>query len=170
MLRVLSRDSRSAWRQKKTAMHAQNSLEILIHQLYFEPLFKVILQDFRSSQSFAFTISIPDVHVVVIFVYISAHKSTRVAAVLASSAVSKLVVPNSMFYEIKWLIIEWVTKLNYGWIIAVGLCQNQQYQIEWLITEWLITEWLIIEWLVTEWLVIGVNSLTCSLYANEKNN
>ena len=27
-----------------------------------------------------------------------------------------------MFYEIKWLIIEWVTKLNYGWIIAVGLC------------------------------------------------
>ena len=144
---------------EKTAMHAQNSLEILIHQLYFEPLFKVILQDFRSSQLFAFTISIPDVHVVVIFVYISAHKSTRVAAVLASSAVSKLVMPNSMFYEIKWLI-EWVTKLNYGWIIAVGLCQNQQYQIEWLITEWLITEWL----------VTGVNSLTCSLYANEKNN
>ena len=29
---------------------------------------------------------------------------------------------------------------------------------------------LITEWLITEWLVTGVNSLTCSWYANEKNN
>ena len=49
----------------------------------------MILQDSKLSQILAITIFILDVHVVVIVVYNSTHKSTHVATVLASGAEQK---------------------------------------------------------------------------------